>query len=293
MNTPWMERPYSLVSWWDMAQFKGEDLQTTIRVLERIAYNCATRNAGKTKWSVGRIGDPHTLKPRECEEIEKQLAFVERALRSSGLPTASRHAFEIRNQAGNWKIESVASQTVISKMDELQNSIRREMESHVFLFVAQEREKWYKDPRNGWEQAISRFSNTVEEIEECSRCFALERYGAAVFHAMLIAEIGAIEIGKLVQINDPKTGWPATIREMTRIVRKSKWDELSPLEQQHRAFLEQLLSSMESMQSGWRHKISHVENKLVLMTGSFKPEVAEEIIVATRGFMRRLATEMP
>ncbi len=29
------------------------------------------------------------------------------------------------------------------------------------------------------------------------------------------------------------------------------------------------------------------------MTAEFRPEVAEEILVASRGFMRRLATDLP
>ena len=33
--------------------------------------------------------------------------------------------------------------------------------------------------------------------------------------------------------------------------------------------------------------------KLLLMTSDFAPEVTEEILEASRGFMRRLATEAP
>jgi len=288
---PWLEHRYELISWWAMAEFEGTALWMATSLLEQVAHVCVTRNFGEKKW--GRVFNPHALEPKECSELLQLLEKIEMGLKASGLPVSASAVFDLRTRVSSSDILPVTSHAVIAGVDEVRNSIRREMSSHVFLYVDHDREKWHKDPRSGWEQAAWRFPNAIEEIEECSRCFALGRYGAAVFHVMLVAEVGAIEIGKLIGINDPKPGWPSTIREMTRIVRKAKWEELTSLEQQHRAFLEQLLSSMESMQSGWRHKISHVENKLVLMTGSFKPEVAEEIIVATRGFMRRLATEMP
>jgi hypothetical protein len=47
------------------------------------------------------------------------------------------------------------------------------------------------------------------------------------------------------------------------------------------------------MKESWRHKIDHVANKLEWMDTDFSPEVANEIITATRGFMRRLAAELP
>jgi len=49
---------------------------------------------------------------------------------------------------------------------------------------------------------------------------------------------------------------------------------------------------MLGMQNAWRHKISHAANRLVLETGEFQPYVAEDILVATRAFMRTLATEL-
>jgi hypothetical protein len=48
-----------------------------------------------------------------------------------------------------------------------------------------------------------------------------------------------------------------------------------------------------ALKNAWRNKISHVHGRLVLMTADFSPDVAEEITIATRGFMRRLATDLP
>jgi hypothetical protein len=63
--------------------------------------------------------------------------------------------------------------------------------------------------------------------------------------------------------------------------------------QNHFAFLEQMHGTIGALNRAWRNKISHAQGRLVLMTSEFSPEVAEEIMVASRSFMWRLATELP
>jgi hypothetical protein len=51
---------------------------------------------------------------------------------------------------------------------------------------------------------------------------------------------------------------------------------------------------VEALKNAWRNKISHAHGKLIVMTGEeFHPDVAEEILTATRAFMRRLAEGLP
>jgi hypothetical protein len=57
--------------------------------------------------------------------------------------------------------------------------------------------------------------------------------------------------------------------------------------------LEQIQGTVEGLKNAWRNKISHVQGKLTLMSVEFSPEIAEEILLATRAFMRRLAEDLP
>jgi len=76
-------------------------------------------------------------------------------------------------------------------------------------------------------------------------------------------------------------------------IHSKKWGDKTPLEQQHAEFLKNLLPLSFAIKDSWRHKISHVDNKLAWTDTDFGPEVAGEIISATRGFMRKLATDLP
>ena len=102
-----------------------------------------------------------------------------------------------------------------------------------------------------------------------------------------------IAFGKFLNVTDPKSGWTAVSGKLAMLVTKTKYHDLDPLYQKHFPFLEQMHGVVEALKSAWRNKISHAHGRLVLMSSEFSPDVAEEIMVASRSFMRRLATEMP
>jgi hypothetical protein len=175
---------------------------------------------------------------------------------------------------------------------ELQGRLYDELSGKVVWALSTKEYQLYVEPRNGWETIIDRFPNTAGDIVESQRCFALSRYAGAVFHSTQVVEAGLIELGKLIGVTDPHSGWSAVANRLQKIM-ITKHQERSPLEQEHFPFLEQIQGTTESLKNAWRNKVSHVQGKLILMTSDFSDEVAEEIIFATRGFMRRLATDGP
>ncbi len=126
-----------------------------------------------------------------------------------------------------------------------------------------------------------------------SKCFALSRYAGAVFHSVQTIECGLLDFGNFLGVNDPRSGWTAVSGKLAVLVTKTKYPDLDPLYQQHFTFLEQVQATVSALNSAWRNKISHAQGRLVLMTSEFLSEVAEEIMIASRSFMRGLATEMP
>jgi hypothetical protein len=175
---------------------------------------------------------------------------------------------------------------------ELGGRLYDEMRGRYFWALTMSETEYYKNPHKGWEEVIARFGASVTDIEEASKCFALSRYAAAVFHSLQVVEIGLIDLGRVIVATDPQTGWNATTKRLEKIL-VTKYPNRTPFQQQHSKFLEQISATIEALKSAWRHKISHAQDKLVLLTSDFTPEVAEEILLASRSFMRRLATEAP
>lgn len=162
-----------------------------------------------------------------------------------------------------------------------------------FLHLSPKHVEYYNSPTKGWSEVIARFPDARTDVVELSRCFALSRHAATVFHCIQAIECGLIEFGKFLKVNDPKSGWTTVTSRLSILVTKTKYPDLDLLYQEHFAFLEQMNGAVSALNGAWRNKISHSQGRLALMTSEFSPEVAEEIMIASRSFMRRLATELP
>lgn len=176
--------------------------------------------------------------------------------------------------------------------DELEGRLLDQLKNRYCLSLTMAEAQFYAEPRKGWETIIDRFSATITDIEEMSKCFALGRHAASVFHSLQVVEIGLIELGTLIGAKDHQTGWNATTIKLQQIM-AAKHSDRTAFQQQHSMFIEQILATTEILKRAWRNKVSHAQGKLTLLTTDFGAEVAEEIIVASRSFMRRLATEAP
>jgi hypothetical protein len=177
-------------------------------------------------------------------------------------------------------------------LSELQDRLVDEIHPKIFLALSIRESELYNNPLTGWEEIIERFRAAITDVEEASKCSALSRYAAAVFHSLQIVETGLIELGKFINVQDPKSGWTAVANELNKIVKK-KYEDRSHFEQQNFAFLEQIQGTVEALKNAWRNKIGHVQGRLTLMNKDFSQEIAEEILFASRAFMRRLADGLP
>jgi len=175
---------------------------------------------------------------------------------------------------------------------ELYERVIDELDSKIFWSLSARESGYYNNPRRGWEEIIGRFPDSLIDVEEASKCFALSRYPAAVFHSLQVVETGLIALGKEIGVTDPISGWTAVTIKL-QAIQKTKYQDRSAFEQKHSAFLEQMAGTVEGLKNAWRNKVCHTHGKLTLMTADFSPEIAEEILFATRAFMRRLATDGP
>jgi hypothetical protein len=175
---------------------------------------------------------------------------------------------------------------------ELGGRLLDEMRGRLFFSLSLAEAEYYLHPLKKWEEIVNRFPDVITDVEESVKCFALSRYAATVFHSLQVVEMGLIELGRLIVVTDPQTGWNATTSRLKKIL-DAKYHDRTPFQQQYSPFLEQIDATTEVLKSAWRNKISHAQGKLVLLTRDFTPEVAEEILFASRSFMRRLATDAP
>lgn len=196
-----------------------------------------------------------------------------------GLHVSLVHAGEL--------IEVVKNSSLPSEdVKALRQNIQRELSCHFFVAIHDSRKEAFCESRKGWEDIAETFPRSIDEIEEMNKCFALCRYSAAVFHSLLVVEHGLVDLGIIICASDNKLGWDASCRKLKAVVEAGYDANKTGLDFN---FLDQLNACAQTMKLAWRNKVNHATGKIVVLSGGFAPDVAEEIIFATRGFMRRLA----
>jgi len=184
------------------------------------------------------------------------------------------------------------SESIPKMLTDIQVGIEDELSTKLFFQLRPERAKMFNDPTDGWAEVLDKFHEARMDVEEMHKCYALSRYAGSVFHSVQTIECALLDLGTFLEVEDLKSGWTAVSNKLEKLT-KMKFQDLSDKHQKNFAFIEQMQATVVALQRAWRNKISHAHGKLTLLTSEFAPDVAEEILMATRAFMRRLAGEIP
>ncbi len=175
---------------------------------------------------------------------------------------------------------------------EFDGRLSDQMRGRHFLSLSLSEASAFISPLSGWTEIVKALPETQRDIEEARKCQALSRNAASIFHSLQVVEVGMIELGKEIGVTDHMPGWNATRAKLGEIIRK-KHQERTVFEKENFVFIEQIQGTIESLNSAWRNKVSHANGKFSLLTADFTTDITEEILMATRSFMRRLVTEGP
>lgn len=223
------------------------------------------------------------LTAAESQEATAFLAFTSAGCKEIGLEVCALHASELLGKLHRRELTAHDVQALHEALD-------RELSCNFYVGIAQSRKDYYCKSQKGWEEIIAKFPSAIDDIEEMNKCFALCRYPAAAFHSLMVLEHGLVALGHLLNVNDPKRGWDASCKALEKVVAAGHSANSTGLPFE---FLEQLNACVQTMKFAWRNKVNHATGKPVVMHGGFAPYVTEEIIMATRSFMRRLAERLP
>ena len=165
-----------------------------------------------------------------------------------------------------------------------------EMSTKLYLQLPHSKTPYFDEPFKGWEAVIGRIPECSRDVEEMNKCFALSRYAASMFHAMHVAEWGAIYLAPRINVTDPIKGWGSTTKKLAELVAAGR-SKLSSNESVTVTFdfIEQMNQETQNMKLAWRNKIDHAANYLAIVPNAeFTPDIAEHIIISVRVMMGRM-----
>jgi hypothetical protein len=188
---------------------------------------------------------------------------------------------------------AVTGDTLAYGILQVDSRLRDEMSTKIYFQLPVNKKSYFDSPRAGWETTLDRFPDCTMDVEEMNRCFALSRYVASIFHALQVAEWGAIALGNYIGVTDPKKGWGPTSKKLAELV-KGGHSALPAHLQGRFEFVEQMGQEVSTMALAWRHKIDHAANRLAILPNQeFAPDIAEHIIKSIKMFCTRLVEGLP
>lgn len=174
-----------------------------------------------------------------------------------------------------------------SDCDNINQLLKDELDSKLFLRINPQHVPYYNDWSQGWEGVIERFPDIGFDVEEASKCFALSRYTACVFHASRIAEVGAVAVGKAVGYNDPKPSLHSALNYLENALRvaRENYPQANPGIKVNVHFYAEIVVHMQAVNQAWRQRVSHMDNK-------YTEEEAERGFIAIKSLMQHIATRL-
>jgi hypothetical protein len=212
-----------------------------------------------------------------------------RELRSSLLTLGTRQTSKSADRLiGTVSADRFTYPELASLLREIDSRLRDEL-SDITVLTLSDKEQGYfapAEPLFGKEFEVA-FPSALFELDEASKCMALGRDTAAVFHLMRCMEIGIRTIAKSLGVPDPVKGSDRNWSEMLKKIKLAMERKLNPPSWNHgdREIFESAYGSLDAVRVAWRNPTMHVDSK-------YTNDEAEHIFVAVRGFMKKLASRM-
>lgn len=176
-----------------------------------------------------------------------------------------------------------------SFIETIQGRIFDELHISHFFTIPKEKLAFYESPKEQFgQEVIDRFPGAIYDIEEAGKCLALSRGTACVFHLNRTMELGLRALGHSLNNPslDPKTNptWESILRKCDEELRKPL-SQRSLEWQKDDQFFVNATANIRAVKDAWRNPTMHVKKK-------YTDEEATDIFIASRAFMRHLATKL-
>ena len=163
---------------------------------------------------------------------------------------------------------------------DVQERLDDELDSRLFLAVGSSHVPYYQEFTVGWEETLHHFPEVASDVEEASKCFALNRGTTCVFHLMRVLEVGIYALADDLSIQNLQENWQNAIEQVEKAIRvlPNKGDERKqPYSDAATHFM--------YIKDAWRNRTAHAG--LI-----YADEKAQRIFENVKGFMQILASQL-
>ena len=178
-------------------------------------------------------------------------------------------------------IRQVSCKELIQAVEELKNRLFDELCERQFYYVPPERAKYYIESMMFGKDVNDRFPSAIDDIEDAGKCLALGQGTGCVLHLMRVLEVGLKSLGNALSIPYAPS-WESYLKQIAdRIAAKHKNKTVKW--RRDEKFYRDLSGDLLTVKQAWRNPTMHVDRR-------YSVDEAEQILLAAKGFMTRLAS---
>lgn len=278
-SRPWENWPYLLVSWWDMEKFSVGPLYAIAKMFGQMQIMFAQyqQDANKAK-------EIAFLPTNARQTLRKNLRQIRMYCVKLDLKVAVAC---IEDALLDLKSELFLPERLDRIYTELDNNIRRDMQTALFFHVPFALREFYKPKALFGQEVANRFPRANYDIEEAGTCYAFGRSTACVFHLMRVMEIGVQTFGRLLGVEFPEDKeWGKILSIASGKIEQEK--EARPLHGRDPEIVDwcDIHSHLTAVGIGCRNQFMHPKATCTM-------EEAKDLIALVGSFMRTLAKRTP
>jgi len=154
---------------------------------------------------------------------------------------------------------------------------------YALLLDSHSRELWEPTHPLFGDEFKNAFPRANYDLDEASKCLALGRGTAAVFHLMRIMEAGLHAVhaclGIPVSLVGTDRNWGNILKRVREAIaaRGNRWEEKEQFQE--------LYALLDAVKDAWRNATMHIESK-------YTPDESDHVFRMVRGFMKKLSSRM-
>jgi hypothetical protein len=221
--------------------------------------------------------DQFDADPEIRRQLQASLTGVAKNCRAVGLDFSAIQAERINR-------DSVAGDYGFSDMEagitDLFSRISDELQLILCLHVPAELAKHYEADQPYGELVAMAFPSANSDIEEASKCLALSRPTATVFHEMRTLEVGLKRLAAALDIPYAPS-WESYLTQINKNI-EAKHASKSRKWKKRQAFLTEVAGDLQVIKIAWRNPTMHIVR-------IYTPDEAAQIFNAAKSLMVRLA----
>lgn len=221
-------------------------------------------------------------RPEMKESSIEYLAGIVRACREVGLNSSVRAAERL---ISTYEVEIFNKEDLESQYRELRRIMQGELEDHAFLRVEPAHRMFYENPLEEWRDAVGRFPSAQRDLEEASKCLALDRPTACVFHLMRAMGPALTAIAEVLEIRKHFPTWSAFLIAF-RSAYTVRFSGKTAADADALAFYSGVEAHLTSVKDAWRNPTMHA------VEISYSESEALDIYRSVGAFLRKIAMRL-